>query len=106
MEAVTAVSGSGPAYVFYLLEAFSAAGVSAGLPPELAMTLAKQTVFGAAKMAVDPNVDPSALRAQVTSPNGTTAAALSMLMDPDTGLAPLMRQAVEAARRRSQELGA
>lgn len=106
MDAVTAVSGSGPAYVFYLLEAFSAAGASAGLPPELAMTLAKQTVFGAAKMAVDPNVDPSALRAQVTSPNGTTAAALSMLMDPDTGLAPLMRRTVEAARRRSQELGA
>lgn len=105
MDAVTAVSGSGPAYIFYLLEAFNVAGVAAGLPPDLAMTLAKQTLFGAAKMALDPQVDPSVLRAQVTSPNGTTAAALSVLMDADHGLAPLMQRAVEAACQRSRELG-
>lgn len=106
MDAVTAVSGSGPAYLFHFLETFSAAGVSVGLPPDLAMLLAKQTLFGAAKMAMDPAVDPSALRAQVTSRNGTTAAALSILMDADHGLAPLLRRAVEAGRLRSQELGA
>jgi pyrroline-5-carboxylate reductase len=105
MDAVTAVSGSGPAYVFYFLEAFSAAGVSAGLPPDIAMLLAKQTLYGAIKMALDPKADPSTLRAQVTSPNGTTAAGLSVLMDADDGLAPLLRRAVEAARLRSAELG-
>ncbi|MDS7594402.1 pyrroline-5-carboxylate reductase [Agrobacterium tumefaciens] len=105
MDAVTAVSGSGPAYLFYFLEAFSAAGVSAGLPPDIAMLLAKQTLYGSAKMALDPMADPSALRVQVTSPNGTTAAALSVLMDADDGLAPLLRNAVEAARLRSGELG-
>lgn len=105
MDAVTAVSGSGPAYLFSFLEAFSAAGVSVGLSPDLAMQLAKQTLYGAAKMALDPSADPSALRKEVTSPNGTTAAALSVLLDADKGLAPLMRYAVEAARSRSEELG-
>jgi pyrroline-5-carboxylate reductase len=105
MDAVTAVSGSGPAYVFLLLEAFAAAGISAGLPPELAMLLAKQTVFGAAKLALAQDANPTLLREQVTSPNGTTAAALAVLMRPSEGLASLMEQAVEAARQRSNELG-
>ncbi|QRI66300.1 pyrroline-5-carboxylate reductase (plasmid) [Shinella sp. PSBB067] len=106
MDAVTAISGSGPAYVFHLMEAFSAAGVYVGLPPKLAMMLAKQTIFGAAKLALAPEVDPAVLRDQVTSPNGTTAAALSVLMDPQDGLAPLLRRAVAAAERRSRDLGA
>ncbi|MGE0279118.1 MAG: pyrroline-5-carboxylate reductase [Rhizobiaceae bacterium] len=106
MDAVTAVSGSGPAYVFHLIEAFSAAGISIGLPPDLAMMLAKQTVFGAAKLALTPEADPAVLRAQVTSPNGTTAAALSVLMDLQDGLGPLLQRAVAAAEHRSRELGA
>jgi pyrroline-5-carboxylate reductase len=105
MDAVTAISGSGPAYVFYFLETFSAAARSMGLPDDLALTLAKQTVFGAAKMALEPDADPADLRVQVTSPNGTTAAALSVLMDVRHGLAPLLQNATEAARRRSRELG-
>jgi pyrroline-5-carboxylate reductase len=105
MDAVTAVSGSGPAYVFHLIEAFGAAGVAVGLPADIAMTLARQTVFGAAKMALAPDVDPAALRAQVTSPNGTTAAALSVLMDAQDGLASLLRRAIAAAERRARELG-
>ncbi|KSV64897.1 hypothetical protein N185_34485 [Sinorhizobium sp. GW3] len=106
MDAVTAVSGSGPAYVFHLLEAFAAGGVAAGLPPELAMTLVKQTVFGAAKLALAPEANPTVLREQVTSPNGTTAAALAVLMRSSDGFVSLLEQAVEAARKRSHELGA
>ena len=105
MDAVTAVSGSGPAYIFHLLEAFSAAGVSVGLPPDLAMTLVKQTVFGAAKLALAPEADPTALREQVTSPNGTTAAALSVLMDSQDGFPALLQRAVAAAEQRSRDLG-
>lgn len=106
MDAVTAVSGSGPAYVFHLLEAFIAAGISVGLPPELAVTLVKQTVFGAAKLALAPEADPTALREQVTSPNGTTAAALSVLMNPRDGFSALLSRAVAAAEQRSTDLGA
>ncbi|MEW9616162.1 pyrroline-5-carboxylate reductase [Shinella sp. S4-D37] len=106
MDTVTAVSGSGPAYVFYFIEALAAAGTSAGLNAELALVLAKQTVFGAAKLALDSEMAPSALREQVTSPNGTTAAALSVLMAEDGGLASRVSVAVEAARKRSIELGA
>lgn len=105
MDAVTAISGSGPAYIFHLLEAFCAAGVSLGLPPDLAMTLVKQTVFGAAKLALAPEADPTALREQVTSPNGTTAAALLALMDPRDGLSALLQRAVAAAEQRSRDLG-
>jgi len=106
MDAVTAVSGSGPAYVFHLIEAFSAAGISVGLPSDLAVLLAKQTVFGAAKLALAPETNPAVLRTQVTSPNGTTAAALSVLMNPQGGLGPLLQRAVAAAEHRSRELGA
>lgn len=104
MDAVTAVSGSGPAYIFHFIEAFSAAGRKAGLPDDVADKLAMQTVYGAAKLAVQSADDPATLRKQVTSPNGTTAAALEVLMAPD-GLEKLLIQAVDAARIRGVELG-
>jgi len=112
MDAVTAVSGSGPAYVFHFIEALHAAAVSAGLDTELAMTLAKQTVYGAAALALESGSSPTTLREQVTSPNGTTAAALAVLMDradqtgtSSDGLGSLLRRAVAAAQQRSVELG-
>lgn len=105
MDAVTALSGSGPAYVFYFIEALTTAGVRAGLAEELALFLAKQTVFGAAKLALTSGEPPSLLREQVTSPNGTTAAALNVLMAEADGLTTLVQVAVDAARRRSLELG-
>ncbi len=104
MDAVTGVSGSGPAYVFFLIEAMTAAGVKAGLPEELACQLAKETVAGAGELARTQNVCVSELRTNVTSPNGTTAAGLEQLMDPDHGLGPLMEKTVEAATNRSKEL--
>jgi pyrroline-5-carboxylate reductase len=105
MDAVTAVSGSGPAYIFHFIEALAQAGNVAGLPDELAMLLAKQTVYGAAKLAIESADAPSKLREQVTSPNGTTAAALNVLMSETGGLTKLMTAAVDAARHRSIELG-
>lgn len=104
MDAVTAVSGSGPAYIFHFIEAFAEAGRKAGLPGDIADKLAMQTVFGAASLAVQSKDDPATLRKQVTSPNGTTAAALDVLMAPD-GLQKLLTGAVEAARKRGVELG-
>jgi pyrroline-5-carboxylate reductase len=104
MDAVTAVSGSGPAYVFHLLEALCAAAVSLGLEEGLAMRLAKQTVLGSIKMATSSDDSPARLREQVTSPKGTTAAALEVLMDPDSGLTALIKKAAQAASRRSIEL--
>ena len=104
MDAVTAVSGSGPAYVFLLAEALALAGAAAGLPPPLAAKLARETVAGAAELLHRSALDASALRENVTSPGGTTAAALDVLMGKD-GLAPLMNKAVAAATRRSRELG-
>lgn len=106
MDAVTAVSGSGPAYVFHLIEALAAAGEAEGLPPGLAMTLAKATVGGAGHLAEMAAEDPAQLRVNVTSPGGTTAAALSVLMDETHGFGALLRQAVKAASDRSKELGA
>lgn len=103
MDAVTAVSGSGPAYVFHFIEALSEAGEQAGLPVETARLLAMQTVYGSACLAEESNETPSTLRQQVTSPNGTTAAALSVLMG-ENRLKKLVTEAVEAARRRSVEL--
>lgn len=103
IDAVTAVSGSGPAYVFLLVEALAEAGVKVGLPPELAVTLARQTVVGAGELLHRSDLPADVLRRNVTSPNGTTAAALAVLMAPD-GLQPVMDRAVAAARRRSQEL--
>jgi len=105
IDAVTAVSGSGPAYVFNLVEALAAAGVKQGLPAEQAMQLARQTIVGAAYLLeAEPGVPASTLRENVTSPKGTTAAALEVLMGAD-GLGPLMDRAVAAARKRSEELG-
>ena len=104
IDAVTAVSGSGPAYVFHLTECLAEAGVAAGLPPETAMRLARATVEGAGELMFQaPAMPPGELRRNVTSPAGTTAAALEVLMAPD-GLAPLMRRAVAAAKRRAGEL--
>ncbi|MFN3260007.1 MAG: pyrroline-5-carboxylate reductase [Pikeienuella sp.] len=103
MDAVTAVSGSGPAYVFHLIETLAAAGAAAGLPEALSLRLARQTVMGAGKLAAESAAPPGTLREQVTSPNGTTAAALSVLMAED-GLAPLMRRAVAAAKARGEAL--
>ncbi|MEO6396623.1 MAG: pyrroline-5-carboxylate reductase [Devosia sp.] len=104
LDAVTALSGSGPAYVFYLVEAMSAAGIRQGLEPEQATLLARQTVIGAAALLEADASSASVLRENVTSPNGTTAAALKVLMS-EAGLMSLMDRAVEAARRRSEELG-
>ena len=105
IDAVTAVSGSGPAYVFHLIEALAAAGEAEGLSPQVAMQLARATVCGAGELA-HRSPDPAAqLRINVTSPGGTTAAALAHLMAPDTGLSPLMRRAVHAAAERGRELG-
>lgn len=104
MDVVTAVSGSGPAYVFHLIETLAAAGMAEGLSAELAMQLAKATVAGAGEMAQDLSVNPAQLRSNVTSPNGTTQAALEVLMDYKTGFPPLLRRAVAAAAKRSREL--
>ncbi len=104
MDAVTAVSGSGPAYVFHLIEALAAAGQAEGLPAELAMALAKATVGGAGQLAEDAAEGPDQLRINVTSPNGTTQAALEVLMDGETGFGPLVGRAVKAAADRSKEL--
>ncbi len=104
MDAVTAVSGSGPAYVFHLIETLAAAGVAEGLPEQLAMQLAKATVGGAGALAEASDEDPGQLRVNVTSPAGTTAAALAVLMDEQTGFPPLLLRAVKAAADRSREL--
>lgn len=104
IDAVTAVSGSGPAYVFLLVECLADAGAKAGLPADVALRLARATVEGAgALMAREPDRTPTALREAVTSPGGTTAAALDVLRGAD-GLAPLMARAVAAAKRRAGDL--
>jgi pyrroline-5-carboxylate reductase len=103
MDAVTAVSGSGPAYVFLLAEALTQAGVAAGLPHELAAKLARETVAGSGELLHRSPLDAAVLRENVTSPAGTTAAALAVLMGQD-GLASLMEKAVAAATKRSREL--
>lgn len=103
MDAVTAVSGSGPAYVFLLIEELAKAGISHGLPPELAMNLARQTVIGSAALAADQADTAETLRKNVTSPGGTTEAALKVLM-ADDGLGQLLDRAVDAATKRSRAL--
>ncbi len=105
MDAVTGVSGSGPAYVFHLAEALAEAGAAAGLPPFLAAKLANATVSGAGELMRQSDLSPAVLRENVTSPNGTTAAALDVLMG-DSGLRQLMEKAVAAATQRSRELAA
>jgi pyrroline-5-carboxylate reductase len=103
MDAVTAVSGSGPAYIFLLAEELARAGVEAGLPAELATKLARETVAGSGELLHRSDDSSATLRKNVTSPGGTTAAALEVLMGPD-GLQPLMIRAIAAATRRSKEL--
>jgi pyrroline-5-carboxylate reductase len=103
LDAVTAVSGSGPAYVFLLAESLARAGEAAGLPPALARRLARETVAGSGELLHRSPLDAATLRQNVTSPGGTTAAALAVLMGAD-GLDPLMEKAVAAATRRSREL--
>lgn len=106
IDAVTAVSGSGPAYVFHLVEAMTAAGVAAGLDAATAGKLARATVTGAGAL-LDAAADQSAetLRRNVTSPGGTTAAALDVLMRADGGLTGLMTEAIQAAKKKGRELG-
>lgn len=104
MDAVTALSGSGPAYVFHLVEAMAAAGISEGLPPEMAMQLARATVAGAGALVGASDDDAAQLRVNVTSPGGTTAAALGVLMNDEDGFPPLLTRAIKAAANRSREL--
>ncbi len=104
MDAVTAVSGSGPAYVFHLIEAMVAAGIAQGLPADIALNLARTTVAGAGALAQASDESPEQLRINVTSPAGTTEAALQVLMG-ENGLIPLMNRAIGAAATRSRELG-
>lgn len=105
LDAVTGVSGSGPAYVFHLIEALTAAGEAEGLAPDLALTLARATVAGAGALAMESGEAPAELRRAVTSPNGTTQAGLEVLMDAQAGLVPLIGRTVAAAAARSRELG-
>jgi pyrroline-5-carboxylate reductase len=103
MDAVTAVSGSGPAYVFLLAEELARAGVAAGLPADLAAKLARETVSGSGELLRRSDLEAATLRQNVTSPGGTTAAALNVLMQPDA-MQALMTRAVAAATTRSKEL--
>ncbi len=105
IDAVTAVSGSGPAYVFHLIEAMAAAGEAEGLPKDIAMRLARATVCGAGELAHRSPDTAAQLRINVTSPGGTTAAALAVLMDADAGFPALLKKAIKAAADRGRELG-
>jgi pyrroline-5-carboxylate reductase len=104
MDAATAVSGSAPAYFYAFVEALQAAGVSEGLSPEASRALVRATMIGAAALLDDTGADPAELRRQVTSPGGTTEAALKVLLG-EHGLGPLLAEAAAAATQRSRELG-
>jgi len=104
MDAVTAVSGSGPAYVFLMAEYLASAGVKAGLDPKLAAQLARETIAGAGALMKASELDAATLRTYVTSPGGTTAAALEVLMADNDGLKPLLERAVKAAAQRGRDL--
>lgn len=104
MHAVTALSGSGPAYVFHMVEAMAAAGEQLGLTPDVAMTLARQTIVGSAELMRQSPEDAAQLRINVTSPGGTTAEALKVMMDESGGLTELMGRAMAANAARSREL--
>ncbi len=103
MNAVTAVSGSGPAYIYYLMEALIEAAIDVGIPPEAAGEMAVQTVFGTAKLVKETGADPAELRRRVTSPGGTTAAAMTVL--EDRGFKDALIAAVRRATERAKELG-
>ncbi len=102
MDLVTAVSGSGPAYIFHMIEAMTEAGIKGGLSPEAAHQLVAQTVYGAARMVLETGKSPSELRVQVTSPGGTTQAALTVM--GEKGFKDTVEAAIEAATRRGAEL--
>jgi pyrroline-5-carboxylate reductase len=104
IDAVTAVSGSGPAYVFHMVEAMAAAGTALGLPADVAQALARQTIVGAGELLHQSPETAAQLRINVTSPGGTTAAALDVLMNSDQGLPPLMERAMTACAKRAKEL--
>ena len=104
LDAVTAISGSGPAYLFHMVEALAAAGVNLGLQQDMAAQLAMQTIIGSASMLREDEADPRQLRVNVTSPGGTTEAALDVLMGDSGGLVDLMRRATQAAAARAGEL--
>lgn len=104
IDRITAISGSGPAYLFHMIEALAEAARRIGLPEETAVAAARGTIFGAAALAEQSDDDAATLRRNVTSPNGTTAAALEVLMEESGGLTPLMTRAAEAAFRRAGEL--
>ena len=104
IDAVTGVSGSGPAYVFHLIETLAAAGEAQGLSAALSMQLAKATVAGSGALALEAQEEPAQLRVNVTSPGGTTAAALEVLMDADRGFPTLVPEAVARAVQRGKEL--
>ena len=104
MDAVTGLSGSGPAYVFFLIDALAAAGRKQGLSEDMAMSLAKATVAGAGALAKMSEQTPEQLRLNVTSPNGTTQAGLEVLMSGNNGLVPLIKRTVARATERSKEL--
>lgn len=103
MDAVTGLSGSGPSYIFHIINALADAGVKVGFSREIALKLARQTVFGSAKMAIETNEHPMKLRDMVTSPGGTSITGVYML--ERDGVTAALINAVEAATRRSQELG-
>lgn len=103
LDAVTGLSGSGPAYVYLLMEALAEAGVEVGLSPEVSRLLTRQTVLGAARMVLETGEDPALLRRKVTSPNGTTMAALKVL--EEMGFVAALREAVRRATARSREMG-
>ena len=104
MNDITAVSGSGPAYVFYMIEALTAAAEAQGFSHANAVKLARQTITGAAALTAQEDTPPETLRENVTSPGGTTEAGLKVLMDIETGLLPLLKKTVQAAADRSREL--
>ncbi len=104
IDAVTALSGGGPAYIFHMIECMTAAGIKQGLPEALSARLALVTVAGAGQLALQSNDEPAQLRKNVTSPGGTTLEALNILMQEDNGLADLMARAIAAATARSKEL--
>ncbi|WP_420547846.1 pyrroline-5-carboxylate reductase [Curvivirga sp.] len=106
IDPVTALSGGGPAYVFWMIETMTEAGIKAGLPEDLSARLSLMTVAGAGQLALSTagEIEPSQLRINVTSPGGTTAEALAVLMNEENGLQPIMTQAIQAATDRSIEL--
>jgi pyrroline-5-carboxylate reductase len=105
IHAATGISGSAPAYFYAFVEALEAAGIDVGLPPRASRSLARATMAGAAALMEATGSDPADLRRDVTSPQGTTAAALEVLMGEEHGLGQLLREAVKACVRRSEELG-